>query len=127
MGEKKKAEKRAKREAKAAEQAAREAAGDLSATDRDAAPAVDSRPDEAIDPEPVVAEPAPTPTGAPPAPKPRKLPGTRAELLALHRQTRARRNAATHGSQEHVEAVELIGRIEIEIARIERAMDPPLV
>ena len=31
------------------------------------------------------------------------------------------------GSEEHVEAVDLIGRIEIEIARIERAMDPPLV
>jgi hypothetical protein len=55
------------------------------------------------------------------------LPQTRAELLELHRQTRARRNAAAHGSREHVEAIELIGRIEIEIARIERAMDPPLV
>jgi hypothetical protein len=55
------------------------------------------------------------------------LPQTRAELLELHRQTRARRNAAAHGSREHVEAIELIGKIEIEIARIERAMDPPLV
>lgn len=55
------------------------------------------------------------------------LPQTRAELMALHRETRARRNAAAHGSAEHVEAVELIGRIEIEIARIERATDPPLV
>lgn len=55
------------------------------------------------------------------------LPQTRAALLELHRQTRARRNAAAHGSREHVEAIELIGRIEIEIARIERAMDPPLV
>ncbi len=55
------------------------------------------------------------------------LPQTRAELLALHRETRARRNAAQHSSAEHVEAVDLLGRIEIEIARIERATDPPLV
>lgn len=55
------------------------------------------------------------------------LPQTRAELLELHRETRARRNTAPHGSAEHVEAIELIGRIEIEIARIERAVDPPLV
>jgi hypothetical protein len=55
------------------------------------------------------------------------LPQTRAELLELHGETRARRNAAAHSSPEHVEAVDLLGRIEIEIARIERAMDPPLV
>jgi hypothetical protein len=55
------------------------------------------------------------------------LPQTRTDLLALHRETRSRRNAARHGSREHVEAIELIGRIEIEIARIERAVDPPLV
>jgi hypothetical protein len=55
------------------------------------------------------------------------LPQTRVELLDLHRETRARRNAASHGSSEHVEAIELIGRIEIEIARIERAVDPPIV
>jgi hypothetical protein len=55
------------------------------------------------------------------------LPQTRAELLDLHRETRTRRNAAPHGSAGHVEAIELIGRIEIEIARIERAVDPPLV
>jgi hypothetical protein len=61
------------------------------------------------------------------SPKTPKLPGTREELLALHRETRARRNAAEWGSKEHVEAIDLIGRIEIEIARIERAMDPPLV
>jgi hypothetical protein len=55
-----------------------------------------------------------------------KLPGTREELLALHRETRRRRNAAAHGSEEHVDAIDLIGRIEVEIARLERAMDPPL-
>ena len=55
------------------------------------------------------------------------LPGTRDALLALHRETRRRRNAAAHGSEEHKAAIELIERIEIQVARIERAMDPPLV
>jgi hypothetical protein len=55
------------------------------------------------------------------------LPQTRAELLDLHRETRSRRNRAAHGSPEHVEAIDLLGRIEVEVARIERAMDPPLV
>ena len=32
-----------------------------------------------------------------------------------------------HGSPEHVAAIDLLGRIEVEVARIERAMDPPLV
>jgi hypothetical protein len=54
------------------------------------------------------------------------LPKTRAALMDLHRETRARRNAAPHGSPEHVEAIQMIARIEIEIARIERAADPPL-
>jgi hypothetical protein len=54
------------------------------------------------------------------------LPQTRDELLALHRETRRRRNQAAHGSEEHVSAIDLLGRIEVEIARIERAMDPPL-
>ncbi len=55
------------------------------------------------------------------------LPQTRDELLALHRETRRQRNAAAHGSPEHVAAIDLLGRIEIEVARIERAMDPPLL
>jgi hypothetical protein len=55
------------------------------------------------------------------------LPGSRDELLVLHRETRRRRNAAAHGSPEHVAAIALLERIEVEIARIERAMDPPLV
>lgn len=54
------------------------------------------------------------------------LPQTREELLALHGETRRRRNKAAHGSEAHVEAIDLLGRIEVEIARIERAMDPPL-
>jgi len=55
------------------------------------------------------------------------LPQTRDELLALHRETRRRRNAAAHGSPEHVAAIDLLSRIEIEVARLERAMDPPLL
>ncbi len=55
-----------------------------------------------------------------------KLPQTREALLDLHRDTRKKRNAAAHGSREHVAAIDLLGKIEIEIARIERAMDPPL-
>jgi hypothetical protein len=54
------------------------------------------------------------------------LPQTREELLALHRETRRQRNQAAHGSPAHVAAIGLLGRIEVEIARIERAMDPPL-
>jgi hypothetical protein len=53
------------------------------------------------------------------------LPKTREKLLELHRETRARRNAAPHNSEEHRAAIDLIGRIEVEVARIERAMDPP--
>jgi len=55
------------------------------------------------------------------------LPATREGLLALHAETRKRRNAAPWGSEEHKEAIDLIGKIEVEIARLERAMDPPLV
>jgi hypothetical protein len=55
------------------------------------------------------------------------LPQTRAELLELHRETRKVRNASPHGSPEQAAAIALLGRIEVEIARIERAMDPPLV
>ena len=54
-------------------------------------------------------------------------PQTREALLDLHRETRRRRNAAPHGSREQAEAIDLIGRIEVEIARLERAMHPPLV
>jgi hypothetical protein len=48
-------------------------------------------------------------------------------LLAQHAEARARRNAAQLGSDEHRAAVIRIAEIEIAIARIERAMDPPLV
>jgi hypothetical protein len=53
------------------------------------------------------------------------LPGTRDELLGLHRDassSQRRRTAARNTRRDH-----LIARIEVEVARIERAMDPPLV
>jgi hypothetical protein len=53
------------------------------------------------------------------------LPASRAELLDRHAVTRKRRNAAPLGSDEHRDAVDEIGRIEIRIAAIERAMTPP--
>ena len=55
------------------------------------------------------------------------LPDDRPALLALHRAARARRDAAQLMSHERVAAAYEIERIEIHIARIERAMDPPLV
>ena len=53
------------------------------------------------------------------------LPASRAELLERHAVTRQRRNAARLGSDEHRDAVDELGRIEIRIAAIERAMTPP--
>jgi hypothetical protein len=55
------------------------------------------------------------------------LPNDRAALLALHRAARRRRDQATLMSHDRVEATFDIERIEIHIAAIERAMDPPLV
>jgi len=52
---------------------------------------------------------------------------TREELLVLHREARARRNAAPGGGHEWEEAAAEVGRIEVAIAAIERAMDPPRV
>jgi hypothetical protein len=52
---------------------------------------------------------------------------TREELLVQHAEARHRRNAAEPGSHEWEHASSDVGRIEIEIARIEREMDPPLV
>ena len=60
-----------------------------------------------------------------PESKPRQLPQTRAELLELHDRARRRRNEATLGKKDWVAASQEIVRIEVEIARIERAMDPP--
>jgi hypothetical protein len=52
---------------------------------------------------------------------------TREELLALHAEARRRRNGAALGSHEWEVASQEVGRIEVEIARLERAMDPPRV
>ena len=52
---------------------------------------------------------------------------TREELLAMHAEARRRRNEAPLGSHEWEAASGEVGRIEIEIARTERAMDPPRV
>ena len=60
-------------------------------------------------------------------PDPAPLPRTRAELLALHRELRHRRDAAPLGSHERAQAMAELGRVEVEVARLERAMDPPLV
>lgn len=54
-----------------------------------------------------------------------KLPRTRAELLERHAAARRKRNAAPLGSDAHRAAVDELGRIEIRIAAIERAMTPP--
>jgi hypothetical protein len=61
-----------------------------------------------------------------PAPGP-ALPDDRAALLALHREARRRRDAAPLMSHDRVAAAFELERIEVHIARVERAMDPPLV
>ncbi len=65
-------------------------------------------------------KPAGQPTEAP-------LPEDRASLLALHREWRHRRDRAPLDSEERAQAMIEIGRIEVQIARIERAMDPPRI
>ena len=52
---------------------------------------------------------------------------TREQLLARHAAARARRNAAELGSHAWEQASAEVGRLEVEIARVERAMDPPRV
>ena len=52
---------------------------------------------------------------------------TRESLLVRHAEARRRRNAAALGGHEWEEASAEVGRIEVEIARLERAMDPPRV
>lgn len=52
---------------------------------------------------------------------------TREELLVQHAEARRRRNSAPLGSPAWAEASLEVGRIEIQIAALERAMDPPRV
>ena len=54
------------------------------------------------------------------------LPGSRPELMDLHAVARARRNAAVLDSPEFRAAVMDLERIEIRIAAIDRAAEPPL-
>ena len=58
---------------------------------------------------------------------PKRLPKDREMLLALHREARHRRDGAPLLSEERVQATSDLERIEVEIARVERAMDPPRV
>jgi hypothetical protein len=52
---------------------------------------------------------------------------TREALLVEHADARRRRNAAALGSHDWEQASHDVGRIETEIAALERAMDPPRV
>jgi hypothetical protein len=56
----------------------------------------------------------------------RPLPKDRAALLELHQELRHRRDALPLLSEERAETVIEIARVEVQVARIERAMDPPL-
>jgi hypothetical protein len=53
--------------------------------------------------------------------------GPRDELLLEWRAARRRRQESEPGGEAYREACEDLARIEIEIARVERAMDPPRV
>ena len=53
------------------------------------------------------------------------LPASREELIRLHADARRRRAAAPYNSPEHHAAIDEIGRIEVRIADVERAMTPP--
>jgi hypothetical protein len=52
---------------------------------------------------------------------------TREGLLIDHTAARLRRDSSPLGSHEYRAALEDLARIEVEIARIERAMTPPRV
>jgi hypothetical protein len=56
----------------------------------------------------------------------RPLPSDRASLLELHHELRHRRDALPLLSEERAETVIEIARVEVQVARIERAMNPPL-
>jgi len=62
-----------------------------------------------------------------PLTEPTDLPATRDELLALHALERRRRAEAALGGSEFQAASQRLAEIEIQIARIERSLDPPRV
>lgn len=51
----------------------------------------------------------------------------RDELRRKHADARARRDRAVLGSDEHKAAAAEVGRIEVELAKLAREQDPPLV
>jgi hypothetical protein len=55
----------------------------------------------------------------------KSLPASREELIALHAEARRRRASAALGSEAYRAAVDEIGRIEVRIADVDRAADPP--
>jgi hypothetical protein len=55
----------------------------------------------------------------------RSLPADRGALIALHADARRRRSAAPLGSEAYRAAVDEICRIEVRIADVDRAADPP--
>ena len=68
---------------------------------------------------------APAKAHGQPATVDESLPSTRAELLDRHTEARRKRAAAPLGSDTYRDAADEIGRIEIRIAAVERAMTPP--
>jgi len=56
-----------------------------------------------------------------------ELPTDRESLLAIHRDLRHRRDALPLLSEERAEVLIELARVEVQVARVERAMDPPLV
>jgi hypothetical protein len=54
------------------------------------------------------------------------LPATREELLELHAAARRRRNSAPLGTESFRAAVNELERIEVRIAAVDRAAEPPL-
>lgn len=65
------------------------------------------------------------PSGASSPPPRAAAEPTREQLLVQWQKARGCRHAAVLGSDAFREACDEIARIEVEIARIERAMDPP--
>lgn len=60
-------------------------------------------------------------------PKADAMPSDRGSLLVLHRELRHKRDSLPLLSEERAETVIELARVEVEIARIERAMNPPLL
>jgi hypothetical protein len=55
----------------------------------------------------------------------KSLPADRPALIALHAEARRRRSEAALGSESYRAAADEIARIEIRIADVDRAMEPP--